>query len=116
MTNPPTAVDPFSARGTFSTSAGTLGIFRIRQLEDAGLTQVDRLPYSIRILLESVLRNCDGFAVTEDHVRTVANWSPQSVSAAEVPFHPARRVAGFYGGARRRRPGGHAIRHAAVGW
>ena len=84
--------DPFGARGTFDTSQGSIGIFRINELERQGLGTVSRLPYSIRVLLESVLRNCDGFVVTEEDVRNLASWNPTSPAQAEIPFKPARVV------------------------
>ena len=53
---------------------------------------IDRLPVSIRIVLESVLRNCDGKKVTEAHVRQVANWKPNAARTDEIPFVVARVV------------------------
>lgn len=87
-------VDPFEARDTFSTGTGSgrAGIYRIARLEDAGLAQIARLPYSVRVLLESVLRNCDGYAVTEADVKRLAAWGGDSVPQGEVPFKPARVV------------------------
>ena len=67
--------DPFHARDTFDTGSGTAEIYRLSRLEDAGLTSVARLPYSIRILLEAVLRNCDGYAVTQRDVANLAGWN-----------------------------------------
>ena len=61
--------DPFTARDTFETGGGKAGIYRLSKLEELGLGKVGRLPYSIRVLLESVLRNCDGYEVTEDDVQ-----------------------------------------------
>jgi aconitate hydratase len=84
--------DPFHARDTFRTGADRVGIYRLTSLEDAGLTNVAALPYSIRVLLESVLRNCDGREVTENDVRKLAGWQPRQPSAIEVPFKPARVV------------------------
>ncbi len=84
--------DPFHARDTFATSAGRVGIYRLTRLEDAGLTNVAGLPYSIRVLLESVLRNCDGCQVTEKDVRNLAGWQASRRTAIEVPFKPARVV------------------------
>jgi len=84
--------DPFHARDTFATSAGRVGIYRLTRLEDAGLTNVAALPYSIRVLLESVLRNCDGCQVTEKDVRNLAGWQASRQTAIEVPFKPARVV------------------------
>jgi len=80
---------PFNARDQFETGGGQAGIYRLAKLEEAGLCQVSRLPYSIRVLLESVLRNCDGRAVTEEDVRNLAAWSP-TAKPVEVPFKPAR--------------------------
>ena len=84
--------DPFHARDTFETGSGRAGIYRLSKLEEAGLTQVERLPYSIRILLEAVLRNCDGRDVTEQEVIDLAGWGAAGAKAAEVPFKPARVV------------------------
>ncbi|TMH27947.1 MAG: aconitate hydratase AcnA, partial [Betaproteobacteria bacterium] len=53
---------------------------------------IERLPVSIRIVLESVLRNCDGKKVTEDHVRSLANWKPVAPRTDEIPFVVARIV------------------------
>ena len=53
---------------------------------------LDRLPVSIRIVLESVLRNCDGKKVTEAHVRQLANWKPNAARTDEIPFVVARVV------------------------
>lgn len=84
--------DPFHARNTFKTSAGSVGIYRLTALEDAGLTRIATLPYSIRVLLESVLRNCDGYQVTENDVCRLAGWQPTRHEPIEVPFKPARVV------------------------
>ena len=59
-------VDPFESRSTFETGDGEASYFRLSRLDDLGLCASEKLPFSIRVLLESVLRNCDGFAVTED--------------------------------------------------
>ncbi|MGE0432965.1 MAG: aconitate hydratase AcnA, partial [Planctomycetota bacterium] len=50
------------------------------------------LPICIRVLLESALRNNDGFAITDEHVKIIANWSPDSAGQVEVPFMPARVI------------------------
>lgn len=84
--------DPFGARGTFDSQQGPIGIYRLSQLEDQGLGKIERLPYSIRLLLESVLRNCDGFVVTEEDVKNLAAWNATDVAKQEVPFKPARVV------------------------
>ena len=84
--------DPFHARDTFETSAGPVGIYRLSRLEDAGLTNIAALPFSIRVLLESVLRNCDGYQVREEDVRALAGWSATEHASVEVPLKPARVV------------------------
>ena len=61
-------------------------------LEEAGIGSISRLPVSIRIVLESVLRNCDGIKVTEESVRQLANWQPKAERTSEIPFVVARIV------------------------
>ncbi|MCY2988670.1 MAG: aconitate hydratase AcnA [Planctomycetota bacterium] len=84
--------DPFGARGTFSTGRGTAGIYRLARLEEQGLGAVSRLPFSIRVLLEAVLRNCDGYQVTQQDVQNLAAWQAASPAKLEIPFKPARVV------------------------
>ena len=84
--------DPLTARDTFDTGQGTAGIYRLSALEDRGWCQVETLPYSIRILLEAVLRTCDGYTVTEEDVRNLAGWQADSPAKIEIPFKPARVV------------------------
>ena len=92
MTSAQTKKDPFGARDTFQTTSGPVGIYRLSALEQAGLVQINELPFSIRVLLESVLRNCDGFAVREDDVRNLAGWASRSGDPVEIPFKPARVI------------------------
>jgi aconitate hydratase len=66
--------------------------YSLSALEQAGVGKVSRLPVSIRIVLESVLRNCDGRKVTEQHVRELANWAPNAARVDEIPFVVARVV------------------------
>ncbi|MFO0819292.1 MAG: aconitate hydratase AcnA [Pirellulales bacterium] len=87
-----TVFDPFRTRDTFSTSQGPIGIYRIQRLEEQGLGAISRLPFSIRILLEAVLRNCDGYVVTEENVRQLAGWNAAAPAKVEIPFHVARVV------------------------
>ena len=82
----------FGSRSTFETGQGPAIMYRLDALEKEGIANVSRLPISIRILLESVLRQCDGFAVTEDHVLTLAHWNAKAVGKKEIPFKPARIV------------------------
>ena len=69
----------FNSLQTFTPAAGKTGEFySLPQLEKEGLGKISRLPISIRIVLESVLRNFDGEKITEDDVRSVANWKPNA--------------------------------------
>jgi len=82
--------DTFGARSQMRLDDEQVVIYRLEALETAGLTQIARLPYAIRVLLENVLRHCDGRLVTEEDVRAVAQWRPNVPEPREVPFMPAR--------------------------
>ena len=84
--------DPFSAKSTLNTGSGTAAIYRLSKLEDAGLGKISALPFSIRLLLEAVLRNCDGYEVTEADVKNLAAWHAEKPAELEIPFKPARVV------------------------
>ena len=87
-----TQIDPFSARSTFDTGSGTASLYRLRALDDAGVTDTSRLPYCLRTILEALLRTCDGYEVTEADVRNLATWEAAKPAPVEVPFKPARVV------------------------
>jgi aconitate hydratase len=87
-----TFVDPFSARATFETGSGPATLYRLRALDDAGITNTSRLPYSIRMVLEALLRTCDNYEVTEADVRSLATWNAARPAETEIPFKPARVV------------------------
>src|SRR5438067_2303812 len=83
----------FDSLQTFKTTSGATGRFySLPALAQARVGDVARLPVSIRIVLESILRNCDGKKVTEEHVRQLATWQPKAVRTEEVPFVVARVV------------------------
>jgi aconitate hydratase len=65
-------------------------LYSLPALEKTGIGKISRLPVSIRIVLESVLRNCDGKKVAEAHVRQLANWQPNAPRSEEIPFVVAR--------------------------
>ncbi len=66
--------------------------YSLAALEEAGLGNISRLPRSIRIVLEAVLRNVDGTRITEEHVRQLARWKPNEARVEEIPFLVARIV------------------------
>ena len=77
----------------FKLSTGKKGqLYSLPALEKSLGVNISRLPVSIRIVLESVLRNCDGKKVTEEHVRQLANWAPNGERTDEIPFVVARVV------------------------
>ena len=83
--------NPFGALSTMNTSSGKVNYYKLEKLEkDNIIPSLSKLPFSIKVLLESVLRNCNGFDVTEKDVHNIANWSPSAKKAVEIPFHPAR--------------------------
>ncbi len=87
------AHDLFDTLKELKLPSGAAGrYYSLPALEAAGIAKVSRLPVSIRLVLESVLRNCDGRKVTEDHVRQLANWGPTAARVDEIPFVVARVV------------------------
>src|SRR6187549_3127644 len=84
--------NPFGVRKTIETKSGKIGIYKILELEKQGLGNISQLPYSMRVLLESVVRNCDGYLVSEEDVRNMAAWSAACPAKTEIPFIPARVV------------------------
>src|ERR1700680_1134730 len=83
----------FNTLQQFRTASGVTGqYYSLPALEQAGLGKISRLPVSIRIVLESVLRNCDGKKVTEEHIRELSRWAPNASRTDEIPFVVARVV------------------------
>ena len=77
---------------TFSIGAKPGKFYSLAALEKAGLGKISRLPVSIRIVLEAVLRNFDGKKISEDHVKQLASWQPSAARTDEIPFVVARIV------------------------
>ncbi len=84
------AMDSFGSRATLAVGPRSLVIYRLDALDRAGVGHVARLPYSLKILLENLLRNEDGRSVTKDDVAALAAWDPETPSSREVAFRPAR--------------------------
>jgi aconitate hydratase len=84
------AQNPFNSLQEFQYAGKTGKYYSLRALEKAGLGKISRLPVSLRIVLESALRNCDGKKISEEHVRTLATWKPKSERTREVPIVVAR--------------------------
>src|ERR1044071_1319665 len=83
----------FDSLQSFDLGDGTRGLFySLPALEKAGIARGSRLTVAIRLVLESVFRNCDDRKVTEANVRSLANWSPKAARTEEIPFVVARIV------------------------
>jgi aconitate hydratase len=80
----------FNSLKNFKAGGRTFEFYSLPQLEKEGVGPVSRLPVSIRIVLESVLRNFDGKRITEEDVRELANWKPNDERTGEIPFVVAR--------------------------
>src|ERR1044071_1638871 len=81
----------FNSLQTFNVTADNTGKFySLPQLEKEGVGPVSKLPVSIRIVLESILRNYDGKRITEENVRQLANWGAKDERTEEIPFVVAR--------------------------
>jgi aconitate hydratase len=85
--------DVFGARASLATSQGSVTLYRLDALAKAGVApSLDRLPYSIRVLLEAVLRNVDGELVSADDVKNLAAWNAPAPKDVELPYMPARVI------------------------
>src|ERR1700754_3840537 len=83
----PVSKDSFAARGTLNVGDASYEVFRLSAVEGA-----QRLPYSLKVLLENLLRTEDGANVTAEHVRALANWDPAAEPDTEIQFTPGRVV------------------------
>jgi aconitate hydratase len=86
------AKNSFGARETFDTGSGKAYYYRLSKLQELGLGTIDRMPFSIKVLLEALLRNENGYDVTENDVKALANYNAKSPAQVEIPFKPARVI------------------------
>ncbi|MDI3486859.1 MAG: aconitate hydratase [Methanolobus sp.] len=82
--------DSFGSKQTITIADKEVTFYSLKKLEEAGIANISKLPYSIRVLLEDILRNVDGKVITEDDVKNLASWSPDGVLAVDIPFIPSR--------------------------
>nr|MBA3907037.1 aconitate hydratase [Pseudonocardiales bacterium] len=82
-----TSTDSFGAKGTISAGGAEYEIFRLSAVAGS-----ERLPFSLKVLLENLLRTEDGANVTADHVRALAGWDPNAEPDTEIQFTPARVI------------------------
>jgi len=75
-----------------SVNGHEITIFSLRKLEENGFKGIGRMPYSIKVLVESMIRQNDGSLITDDDVRIIASWSPKGNDDVDIPFIPARVI------------------------
>lgn len=84
--------DVFNARSSFEANGKKYNYYSLQALEDAKIGNVSKLPYSIKVLLESVLRQVDGRVITKEHVENLAKWGTDELQEVDVPFKPSRVI------------------------
>lgn len=84
--------DAWNARTSFELGGKNYYYYALSQLEKAGVANISKLPYSIRVLLESVLRQVDGRVITKEHVENLAKWGTSEQKDLDVPFKPSRVI------------------------
>ncbi|MCJ7658876.1 MAG: aconitate hydratase AcnA [Anaerolineales bacterium] len=85
-------VDPFNVRDVIETQDGPLTIYRLARLEQQGYGNISRLPFSIKVILEAVLRSVDGLVIKAQDVEGLASWDASNIERRELPFKPARVI------------------------
>ncbi|MBY0147992.1 aconitate hydratase AcnA [Neobacillus niacini] len=84
--------DVFNARTSFEVNGKRYHYYRLSALEEAGIGKVSNLPYSVKVLLESVLRQYDGRVIGKEHVENLAKWGTDELKEVDVPFKPSRVI------------------------
>lgn len=80
--------NPFQAKKQFDLNGKTYNYYQLKALEEAGYGNIDRLPFSVRVLLESLIRQHDGHVIKDEHVKSLANWGGKE-KGEDVPFKPS---------------------------
>ncbi|WP_377889134.1 aconitate hydratase AcnA [Alkalihalobacillus sp. R86527] len=83
----------YNSKSTFDANGKSYSFYRINALEEAGIAKVSKLPYTIKILLESILRQYDGKVIKEEHIENLAKWgTSEQKTDIDVPFKPSRVI------------------------
>ena len=102
--------DAFSVKSTLNVNGKAYSYFSLPELEKKGIGPVSKLPFSIKVLLEAALRQMDGVAITEDHVKLIANWPETKAQKEGDPLSTGPYcAAGLYRGSCRGGLGCHAL-------
>ncbi|MFZ3577724.1 aconitate hydratase AcnA [Virgibacillus sp. DJP39] len=84
--------DAFQAKKQFELNGKTYNYYQLKALEEAGIGNVGRLPFSIRVLLESIIRQHDGHVIKDEHVKGLTKWGTKEGEGVDVPFKPSRVI------------------------
>ncbi|WP_430785753.1 aconitate hydratase AcnA [Virgibacillus flavescens] len=84
--------DAFQAKKQFELNGKTYNYYQLKALEEAGLGEVGRLPFSIRVLLESIVRQHDGHVIKDEHIKGLTKWGTKEGKGVDVPFKPSRVI------------------------
>ncbi|ASN05615.1 aconitate hydratase AcnA [Virgibacillus necropolis] len=84
--------DAFQAKKQFELNGKTYNYYQLKALEEAGIGNVARLPFSIRVLLESIVRQHDGHVIKDEHVEGLTKWGTEEGEGVDVPFKPSRVI------------------------
>src|SRR5699024_9155498 len=87
----------FRSKKQFESNGKTYNYYDLKAIEDAGFGKVNRLPFSIRVLLESVIRQHDGSVIKDEHVEVLAKWGTKE-GDTDVPFNPSRVILQYFTG------------------
>ena len=80
--------DLLGVRDALPTAQGAIAFYRLERLERQGIGTIASLPYCLRVMLESVVRNCDGNMFPVEDVENLARWNPTAPASVEIPFQP----------------------------
>src|SRR5699024_5253608 len=82
----------FRSKKQFNLDGKTYNYYDLKAIEEAGFGKVDRLPFSVRVLLESVIRQYDGKVIKDEHIEGLAKWGTKEGEGTDVPFKPSRVI------------------------
>ncbi|MCK5603355.1 aconitate hydratase, partial [Candidatus Pacearchaeota archaeon] len=85
-------LDTAQCKKSLPTKSGKVAIYQLSKITKLGLKDPKKLPFSIKILLENALRNCDGYQITFEDVKKIASWSPKKKKTVEIAFKPGRVI------------------------
>ena len=111
------AKNSFGAKETLETGSGKAYYYRLSKLQELGHGNIETMPFSIKVMLEALLRNENGYDVTENDVKALVAYDAKNPAQVEIPFKPAQGYfARFYWRSRSRRPCRTPQCHETHGW